>query len=183
MRSAKRIRTACLFTAGVMVLSAFLGCNRSLADLRSKTWRMIAYGDGSGYSIITDCHDMTNTARNLRTVAEKYIPGETQLFDDLEGYCEKLWEGERLDVGERKTAVLGVRSVCESIQMKLSEVGDVAEKDKGYLAGFEVELDAAMDRMSADPYNAAAERFNDVKDDFPANVLGLFVGPMPTFDF
>lgn len=183
MRSTKRIRTACLFTAGVMILSALFGCNRSLLSLRGKTALAVVQGDGSGYSIITDCQDLANTARNLRTVAEKYIPGETWLFDSLESYCVKMEEGERLDVGERKTAVLGVRSVCESIQMKLSEVSGVTEKDRGYLSGFEVELDAAMHRMSADPYNAAAKRFNDVEDSFPANVLGLFVGPLPTFDF
>lgn len=182
MRSAKSTKTACLITAGVMVLSAFLGCNRSLAALRGKTERAIVQGDGSGYSIMTDGQDMVDTARNLVTVAEKYIPGEKALFDDLEAYCRQMEEA-RTDAGERKNAVLGIRSVCESIHMKLSEVGGVSEKDTGYLAGFEVELDAAMHRMSADPYNGAAKAFNDVEARFPASVLGVFVGPLATFDF
>lgn len=183
MRTTKSNRTACLVTAGVVALSAFFGCNRSLAALRGDTQLMLSRGDGSGYSVMTDCRHMADTARNLRTVAEKYIPGEQALFDDLEEYCRKLQEGERLDARERKIAVLGIRSVCESVQMKLSETGGLTEKDRGYLAGFEAELDSAMHRMSADPYNAAAERFNHVKDVFPANVLGVFVGPLATFDF
>lgn len=182
MRTTKSNRTACLVTAGVVALSALLGCNRSLAALRGKTERAIVQGDGSGYSIATDSQELANTARNLRTVAEKYIPGEGELFRDLETYCQQM-EGTRTDAAERKKAALGIRSVCESIQMRLSEVGGVTEKDRGYLAGFEAELDSAMHRMSADPYNAAAERFNDVEDDFPANILGLFVGPLATFDF
>lgn len=182
MKSAKKNRTACLITAGVVVLSAFLGCNRSLAALRGKTERIILQGDGSGYSISTDGQDLVNTARNLVTVAKKYIPGEKALFEDLERYCRQM-EDAKTDSAERKNAALGIRSVCEAIHMRLSETGSLSEKDEGYLVGFQVELDAAMHRMSADPYNDAAQDFNDAERGFPANVLGVFVGPLPTFDF
>lgn len=182
MRSNKSTKTACLITAGVVVLCAFLGCNRSLAALRGKTERAILQGDGSGYSISTDGADMVTTARNMITVAKKYLPGETALFEDLEAYCRQMEEA-KTDSAERKNAAMGLRAVCSSIHMRLSEVSALTDKDAGYLAGFEVELDAAMHRMSADPYNDAAQDFNDAEKSFPANVLGLFVGPLQTFDF
>lgn len=178
----KSNKTACIVTAAVIVLSAVLGCNRSLAALKGRTERMLTDGGETGYCVATDGEDMVNTARNLVTVAEKYLPADQGLLRELEAYCGQMEDAGR-SVDERLNAARGIRSVADSVAMALEETGAVSEKDRGYLAGFDADLDSAMHRMERDPFNKAARAFNEVEKSFPANVLGFLVGPMNWFEF
>lgn len=179
----KSTKTAWAVTAVVVALSAILGCNRSLAHLHGQAVMVSIQGSG-GYSILTDCQDMVNTARNLSTVAQKYLPADDPSITKLEALCTQLEDlGQRGDMAVREKTVLELRAACRDLQAELSPHGQVTEKDRGYLSGFDVDLDAAMARMEKDPYNAAARDFNRAKGRFPANVLGFLVKPLHAIEF
>lgn len=180
----KSTKTAWAVTAVVVALSAILGCNRSLAALRGEAMGIAIHGDSSGYGVLTDCQDMVNTARNLSTVAQKYLPVDDPSVTKLEALCTQMEDlGQRGDMAVREKTVLELRAACRDLQAELSPHGQVTEKDRGYLSGFEVDLDAAMARMEKDPYNAAARDFNRAKGRFPANVLGFLVKPLHAIEF
>ena len=179
MRSTK---TAWAVTAVVILLCAVLGCNRSLAALRSQTAKLMVTRDADGYCIATDCQDMVNVARNLVTVAQKYLPADTPEFKHVEFYCNQMDQA-GTDAGMRMYAAQFLNKTAEDITAKLEEAGELSEKDAGYLSGFDTDLDAAMARMEKDPYNDAARAFNKIEGSFPANVLGFLVGPLDCFEF
>ncbi len=180
----KSNKTAICVTAVAVVASTILGSHRSVAAVRRGVEKTITQGaDGSGYSISTDCQDMVNIARNLMTVGKKYLPENHALFADLEEYCASL-EGAKT-VFDWKNGQNGLMSVCQSIQMELAQMPEVSEQDRAYLAGFQVDLEAAAHSIAMDPYNDLARDFNDnVLGKFPANVLGklTFIAPLETFD-
>lgn len=180
----KSNKTAICVTAVAVVASTLLGSHRSLAAVRRGVEKTITQGaDGSGYSIATDSQDMVNIARNLMTVAKKYLPADHALFADLEEYCQSLEQAKT--AFEWKNGQNGVQAVCQSIQMALTQTPEVSEQDRAYLAGFQVDLEAAAHSVAMDPYNGLARDFNDnVLGKFPANVLGklTFISPLETFD-
>lgn len=180
----KSTKTAWTVTAVAILLCAVLGCNRSLAALRSQAMGIAIHGSGGGYGVLTDCQDMVNTARNLSTVTRKYLPEDAQALTRLETLCTRLEGlGERGDMAVRTKTVLELRALCRDIRLEMAERSDVTEKDAGYLSGFDTDLDAAMARMEKDPYNDAARAFNQIEGSFPANVLGFMVGPMDCIEF
>lgn len=180
----KSTKTAWAVTILVILFSAVFGCNRSLASLRLQAMGLAIHGSGSGYSILTDCQDMSGTARNLSTVAQKYLPGDASALTRLDSLCDRMESaGERWDMAARAETVLELRAACQDVQAELESHGQVSDKDRGYLSGFDADLDAAMARMEKDPYNDAARDFNRAKRSFPANVLGFMIGDMDPMEF
>lgn len=180
MRSTK---TAVLITAAVVAASAVFGCNRSLNALRRDTARTLMFPAGGGeHSIATDGRHMAAVARNLMTVAKKYLPGEGETYAQLEACCQQL-DAVHFEAADVRTAVVGIRAACQDLTARLESARGLSEEDKAYLAGFAVDLDGCLHRMENDPYNASAEAFNRKLDAFPANVLGLFVEPLQTVTF
>ncbi len=180
----KSNKTALCVTAVAVVASTVLGSHRSLAAVRRGVEKTITQGaDSSGFSISTDSQDMVNIARNLMTVAKKYLPADHALFADLEACCQSLEQAKT--VFDWKNGQNGLMSVCQSIQMELAKTPEVSEQDRGYLAGFQVDLEAAAHSIAMDPYNDLARDFNDnILGKFPANFLGklTFISPLETFD-
>lgn len=179
MKSAK---TAWAVTAVVILLSAVLGCNRSLASESGRVRQMIVTGDEHGYCIATDYQDMVNVARNLMTVGKKYLPAGDPLFARLEEACART-PGERSSSREWVEATRDLRAGTDALIEKLEKTGALTEKDMGYLFGFATDLKSAMHRMESDPYNAAARAFNQVEGSFPARLLGFLVEPLECFSF
>lgn len=177
-------KTAICVTAVAVVASTLFGSHRSLAALRRGVEKTITQGaDGSGYSIATDSQDMVNTARNLMTVAKKYLPADHALFADLEDCCRSL-EGAKT-APDWKNGQADLRAVCDVLQMELAKLPEVTEQDRAYLAGFQVDLEAAAHSVERDPYNGLARDFNEnILGRFPANFLGklTFIAPLETFD-
>ena len=180
----KSTKTAWTVTAVVIVLCAVMGCNRSLAALRSETARMMVTGDAYGYCIATDCQDMVNVARNVITLTERYTPAPKRLPGDvtLEDYCIQM-EKAGTDAKKRVETAQSIRVLAERTMVALEKEETLTERDRAYLAGFRADLASATARMEKDPYNDAARAFNAIQGSFPANVLGFWVGPLECFEF
>lgn len=176
-------RAAVLITAAVVVASAFLGCNRSLNALRRETAHTLSFpADGGEYSIATDGKDMAATARNLMTLARKYLPDGEEDYATLEACCRQM-DQIYFEASDVRTAAVGIRTACRDLTARLEVAPGLSQRDRDYLAGFSASLDGCLHRMANDPYNAAAEEFNRTLDAFPANVLGIFVEPLQTVTF
>lgn len=180
---ARSVKPAVLITAAAVIISAFLGCNRSLNALRRETAHTLSFpADGGEYSIATDGQDMAAVARNMMTLARKYLPGGEEEYAQLEACCQQM-DSVHFEAADVRTAAVGIRAACRDLAARLEVAPGLTERDRAYLAGFDVELDASLHRMENDPYNAAAEEFNRTLDAFPANVLGIFVEPLQTVTF
>lgn len=187
MRSKKErtrsILPAVLITAAAVILSAFLGCNRSLNALRRETAHTLMFpADGGEHSIVTDGQDMADAARNMMTLARKYLPDGQEDYAQLEACCRQM-DSVNFEAADVRTAAVGIRTACRDLAARLEVVPGLSERDRAYLAGFGVELDGCLHRMENDPYNDAAEEFNRTLETFPANVLGLFAEPLQTVTF
>lgn len=179
----RSVKPAVLITAIVIAVSAFLGCNRSLNALRRETAHQLSFpADGGEYSIATDGKDMADTARNMMTLARKYLPGGEADYAALEACCRQM-DNVRFEASDVRTAAVGIRTACRDLAARLEVAPGLTERDRAYLAGFSATLDGSLHRMANDPYNAAAEEFNRKLDAFPANVLGIFVEPLQTVTF
>ena len=156
--------------AAVIVLSAPLGCLRSVNAQRAQVLELFAQGgQGDGGSVASDLQDRIGTAQNLLTVARRYP--ETDGISDLEGAIAWAQGNADPDKGAFPEADVNMGAVCAQVIAQLRAAG-VSEKDAQYLYGFEAELSGAADRMSRDEYSKAADRFNrKVLGRFPAVLL------------
>lgn len=180
---ARSTRTAALITAAVVAASAFLGCNRSLNALRRETAHQLrSSASGGEYSIATDGRDMADLARNMMTLARKYLPDGEDAYTQLEACCQQM-ESVYFEASDVRTAAVGIQTACRDLAARLEVAPGLSERDRAYLAGFAVDLEGCLHRMENDPYNAAAEEFNRTLETFPANLLGLFVEPLQTVTF
>lgn len=180
---ARSVKPAILITAAVVVASAFLGCNRSLNALRRETAHQLrSSASGGEYSIATDGQEMADVARNLMTLARKYLPDGEEEYAALEACCRQM-DNVYFEASDVRTAAVGIQTACRDLAARLEVAPGLSERDRAYLAGFAVDLDGCLHRMENDPYNAAAEEFNRTLEAFPANVLGLFVEPLQTVTF
>lgn len=170
MKFLKSYTGALVVLAAVIVLSAPLGCLRSVNAQRAQVLELFAQGgQGDGGSVASDLQDRIGTAQNLLTVARRYP--ETDGISDLEGAIAWAQGNADPDKGAFPEADVNLGAVCAQVIAQLRAAG-VSEKDAQYLYGFEAELSGAADRMSRDEYSKAADRFNrKVLGRFPAVLL------------
>ena len=84
MKFLKSYTGALVVLAAVIVLSAPLGCLRSVNAQRAQVLELFAQGgQGDGGSVASDLQDRIGTAQNLLTVARRYP--EAAGISDLEG--------------------------------------------------------------------------------------------------
>ena len=153
MKFLKSYTGALVVLAAVIVLSAPLGCLRSVNAQRAQVLELFAQGgQGDGGSVASDLQDRIGTAQNLLTVARRYP--ETDGISDLEGAIAWAQGNADPDKGAFPEADVNMGAVCAQV------------------IGFEAELSGAADRMSRDEYSKAADRFNrKVLGRFPAVLL------------
>lgn len=179
----KSTKTAWAVTAVVILLCAVLGCNRSLAALRSQTAKLMVTRDADGYCIATDCQDMVNVARNLMTLSKMYVADPMrEPTSQMEDYCVQM-EKAGTDAKKRVEAARCIRILAEREMDSLEKMETLRTGHADYLAGFRTDLKSVVARMEKDPYNDAARAFNKIEGSFPANVLGFLVGPLDCFEF
>lgn len=170
MKFLKSYTGALVVLAAVIVLSAPLGCLRSVNAQRAQVLELFAQGgQGDGGSVASDLQDRIGTAQNLLTVARRYP--EAAGISDLEGAIAWAQGNADPDKGAFPEADVNLGAVCARVIAQLRAAG-VSEKDAQYLYGFEAELSGAADRMSRDEYSKVADRFNrKVLGRFPAVLL------------
>lgn len=159
---------AMVVMTAVILLSVLLGSHRSLTAERAKVEAIFYQGDGSGYSIAADLNECLDITANLLTVAGRYL--EENALAKLEGSRNMLadWHG----ITSAHSAYDRLMEEAEAVLDEL-ERQTLTEKDAEYVQGFRTDLAARADTIARDPYNQAAEAFNErVLGAFPASLLG-----------
>lgn len=170
MKFFKSYTGALTLLAVVIVLALPLGCLRSVHAERAKVLEVFEQGTaGDGYSASSDLQARISIGKNLYTLAGRYP--EAGVGSELAGAVSWAEENARPDTGAFPEADAALGKACAQAIDALRVAG-VSERDEGYLRGFEVELEAAADRMRRDGYNIAARRFNEkVLGGLPASLL------------
>jgi len=153
-----------------VALSIPLGCLRSVNAQRARVLEVFEQGTaGDGYSASSDLQARIHIGKNLITLAQRYP--EADVVSGLSGAVTWAEANARPDAGAFPEADAALGDGCAQAIAALRAAG-VSPRDEDYLRGFEVELEAAADRLRRDGYSAAAQRFNEkVLGSFPASLL------------
>lgn len=114
MKFLKSYTGAMVVLAAVIVLSAPLGCLRSVNAQRAQVLELFAQGgQGDGGSVASDLQDRIGTAQNLLTVARRYP--ETDGISDLEGAIAWAQGNADPDKGAFPEADVNMGAVCAQV--------------------------------------------------------------------
>lgn len=158
-------RGAAVILAVAVVGSTLFGAHRSLtavaADVRAQ-----------GAQVEQDLQSRAGIGANLYTVAGRYLDSGDADLKALDSALTAV-SGGAADRSAQDALLAALTPVLE----KLAQADGLSEKDRGYLSGFQTQLDSLAFTISHDPYNAAAAEFNNkTLGTFPANVLKTVAG-------
>ncbi len=165
-----------LIMAGAILVSVPLGVNRSFARLREDVEDEYYY-DSTGYAIYEGLDARVGTARNLLTLAERYVDKDPELDvykDNLEHVvklCENYWFD---DIEDADRQVENNRRLGEAAQELADrlETLELSEKDKKYPAQLIADMESEQDKIERSSFNDKAREYNARLEKFPANLLG-----------
>lgn len=170
----KKNAIGALAMAGMILASVPFGAGRSLNRLREETLDDAYYYDSTGYAIYEGLEKQREAARNLITVAERYVESSPELdpyLDELKyraDFCEAFYDpGNPREVESYGLLVKASQELYEQMeQMKLDE------KDEKYPRQLISEIESEQDKLERSSYNDGARGFNERLEKFPANLLG-----------
>ncbi|MEA4955783.1 MAG: hypothetical protein VB096_09795 [Pseudoflavonifractor sp.] len=165
MRFLKSRQGAAVVLAVVVIGSTIFGAHRSLtavaADVRAR-----------GSHVQQDLQSRAGVGANLYTVAGRYLDSSDADLNALSSALTAL-SGNVTDQSAQDALLTTLNPVME----KLGKAEDLSEKDRGYLSGFQTQLDSIAFTISHDPYTAAAVEFNNkTLSTFPASLLKTVAG-------
>ena len=166
----KKMRIAILICVLTILASTFISARRGIVKLVDSAEEAFISGtDSSGYSIYTDLQHRAALARNLRTVASRYLDAGDKLLKNLDAAADSL-EGER-DVSDAYDANEALSEAVAAVDKKLSELA-LSETDENYRVGILADFASYAYTISHDGYNEYARRVNEEElSRFPANLF------------
>lgn len=170
-----------LIMAGLILVSVPLGAGRSLSREREKALENSYYYDSTGYAIYEGLEQQETSARNLITVAERYVdrePGLDPYIDELTyraDYCENFMEDGDPQEVECHWYLL---QAAQELSQQLEQV-ELEEKDQKYPRQLIADMEAEQDKLMRSSYNDDARRFNEKLSGFPVRFLNKLVDVEP----
>ena len=174
----KSHRGAVLLSVLLVILSILFGFRRSVTAARAQV-EALFYDGGSGYSIQAGLDERCAVARNLLTVASRYLSGEDTA--DVSAAVRMLEQAD--DPAEKYEWNQALGWAAEELLATLEDC-DLTERDAAYVQGFRADLTGLANTIRRDSYNQQAGQFNrEVLGAFPANLLKhiTFVREVPLF--
>lgn len=174
-----------LVMAVLVVASVPLGAFRSLSREREKALGNGYYYDSTGYSIWEGLERQEASARNLITVAERYVdsnPGLDPYIDELTyraDYCENFMEDGDPQEVECHWFLL---QAAQELSQQLEQV-KLEEKDQKYPRQLIADMESEQDKLMRSSYNDDARGFNAKLSGFPVRFLNklIHVEPLGVF--
>lgn len=181
-KKSKKKRTAIgalVMTAAVLV-SIPLGVNRSFARLREDVESEYYY-DSTGYAIYQGIDVRTARAKDLLTLAERYVDQDPELdvyMDNLE-HIVKLCDNSRFDdiqeIGQTVQYNYRLGEEAQKLADRL-ETLELSEKDGKYPAQLISDMKSEQDKIERSSFNDEVIAYNEKREGFPANVLAPLCG-------
>lgn len=159
--------------AALILVSLPLGTQRSLSKEREKALLNSYYWDSTGYVVYDGLKQQETSARNLITVAERYVdqaPGLDPYIDDLTyrvDYCDNLFDQGSEEEVESHALLL---QAAERLFEQLEQI-ELSEKDQKYPRQIIADLEAEQDKLERSSYNDDARAFNEKLSGFPVKFL------------
>lgn len=158
-------RGAAVILAVAVIGSTIFGAHRSLTAVAAEV-------QAQGVQVEQDLQSRTGIGANLYTVAGRYLDSSDPDLKALDDALTAL-SGNVTDQKAQNSLLAALTPVME----KLAQASGLSEKDRGYLSGFQTQLDSLVFTISHDPYTAAAEEFNNkTLRIFPASLLKTVAG-------
>lgn len=156
---------AAVILAVAVIGSTIFGAHRSLTAVAADV-------QAQGGQVEQDLQSRAGIGANLYTVAGRYLENSDADMKALDGALTAL-SGSVTDRKAQDALLAALTPVME----KLTQAEGLSEKDRGYLSGFQTQLDSIAFTISHDPYTAAAAEFNNkTLRTFPANLLKTVAG-------
>lgn len=177
MNLLKTRKGAALVLAVCVVCSTLYGSHRSLMGLYARAQSAFTQGvEGDGFSIENDLGRRAERSLDLATVARRYLPESDRA---LLGVVEA--RGALLDSRDPQEKYRANLRLTEAVEVLYGTLGgmELSEADKGYRQRIYADLSSINDIISHDGYNEIARAYNEIRGDFPANLLGGLTG-VPT---
>ena len=177
-----------MIMALVIVLSIPLGVNRSFDRLREDVEHEYYY-DSTGYALWEGVNARRESAKNLITIAEKYVDEYPDLQTPINALGHRVLEENTYLSLEDETFSTIVRANSELTQeayalyTALDKV-TLSEKDEKYPRQIMAEMDSEQDKLQRSSYNDLAREYNARLEKFPVNFLRHLSGikPMGVFE-
>ena len=177
-----------LIMAILIALSVPLGVNRSFDRLREDVEDEYYY-DSTGYALWEGVDSRRESAKNLITIAEKYVDEYPELQTPINALGHRVLEENTYLSLEDETFsnIVKINSELTQDAYALYEALDkvtLSEKDEKYPRQIMAELDSEQDKLQRSSYNDLAREYNARLEKFPVNFLRHLSGvkPMGVFE-
>ncbi len=182
----KKTVTGALIMAVVIILSVPLGANRSFFRLREDAMEAYYY-DSTGYAVYSGLDSRVAAARNLVTVAERYVdgnPGLDPYIDELRyraDHLENMYEFRGCEEEVEANLLLG--QAAEALYEQLEGIA-LEEKDEKYPTELIANIESEQDKLARSSYNDGAREYNEKLENSPVKLLAKLTGtePMGVFE-
>lgn len=170
----KSPRTAASIMVLLILFSFFFGGVRSVKAQSRAVERIFANGaDGDGIGVSSDISTRIDASFNLLTIAHKYLSEDHPAVAGVIAARNMMLAAESItDLSEANIYLTEAATVLN--EALISE--HMTDSDISYRKGIMSELRSSNDRMSHDPYNTRAQKFNDLVRTFPANLFSKLSG-------
>lgn len=177
----KKNAIGAIVMAVLIVVSLPLGTNRSLTREREKALENSYYYDRTGYAIYDGLEQQETSARNLITVAERYVEQAPELdpyLDELTyraDYCQSFFDNGSPEEVESHQALM---QAAQAMSEQLEQI-ELKEKDQKYPRELIADMEAEQDKLERSSYNDDARAFNQKLEKVPARFLYKLLGIKP----
>lgn len=171
-KKSKKMRVAVCILLAVILVSTYVSARNGLSDLLDSVDAAFIEGtDGSGCSIYTDLQNRVSLARNLKTVAARYLDEDAACIRALEDAADAL-EGER-SPGRAYDANAALGEAAAAVNGEL-EALTLSDTDENYRVGIMTDLESYNATISHDGYNEYVKSVNEkTLSRFPANIFRI----------
>lgn len=160
-----------------VVLGTVLGCWRSCLSLRTQAETLFYSGtEGDGIGVASDLTARRDAARNLVTVALRYLQEDDfQVQNTLQAIAQVDGAAE---IQQKKEADQQLEEAVLQLNERL-KLESLSEADENYRQNLMAEMVARDSTISHDGYNDAAQRYNQILGSLPAGAFGRLFGLEP----
>ena len=177
MNALKRMPVAAGILALCVVFALVFGCFRSVSGLRTQAEQIFFSGaGGDGIGVASDLSARRDAALNLVTVARRYLDPQDEEVTALEAAAMALDGADT--IGEKARRNRELDRAAFALGDRLSRL-ELSQQDENYRAGLLAELSSRNATISHDPYNDAAQKYNEALNALPAGFFGKLLGLAP----
>lgn len=176
----KNPQAGAAFFAVCTVAALLLGPVNTVRRQLGQVQQLFSQGQsGNGVGVSADLDTQADCAANLAVIGAKYSQAE-DLAQQARDAAAQVHQ--QTDVLPKCQAAQAAGEAFDALDACLSQL-DLDQQDAEYCQSLRAKMTAARDTASRDPYNQAAEKYNEMAQQFPASAAAglLKAQELPVF--